>query len=307
MTEVERLRAFIAEHGFARTRGALNLGLVVTEKARELSFPISPERLLAKSGGQVAGLSGAAGNRILQRYGVNRSIGTEVGRTNRGSVENLHLYIAFLNKLALEGAIDLDAIQQVWVDEFVERFAREPLRLRREAGLTIQATVVDLIRQAEARQAAAGGAMVVGAVLQHLVGAKLEAALKGRLPISHASSNANDVGRAGDFNIGDSAIHVTATPGELLIAKCRSNLDAGLRAVILTPNASLPLAQGLARQAGLQERIEVIGIETFLATNIAELGGFEGVGIATAFDGIIDRYNALIDAHEVDPSLRIAC
>lgn len=310
MTALEdELRVFVERHGFAKTRGALNVGLVITRRAAEGRLPLDPDTLLSPSGGQVAGLNGEAGNRILRDHGVTRSIGTEVGRTNRGSIANMRAYVAFLNEQYARAPLNLASVERFWVDLFKARFASAPFKLRRDAGLAIEFVVRDLLTQAEDRQREAGGAMIVGTMLQHLTGAKLAVALEGRATIHHHGANQNDAGRGrgGDFDLGDAAIHVTATPGETLIRKCRDNLDAAVRPIIVTTARGAQLADLLAGQAGVRERIEVLEIGQFIATNVQELGLFVGRSVATALDRIIDQYNHIVDEHEADPSLKIAC
>lgn len=303
---VERLAAFAAEQGYIKTRGALNVGLVMTRRARDEGMPLDPDTQLAASGGQVRGLNGAAGNRILADYGVTRSIGTEVGRTNRGSVALMRSYVVFLNRMHSEGALDLDAFERFWVEQFVARFASQPFRLRRDAGLTVQQIVRDLIAQADRRQAESGGAMVTGTVLQHLVGAKLEVALGGRLSVTHHSANTSDVsGRGGDFDLGDAVVHVSTTPGDLLLAKCGENVAAGLRPIIVTTEDEVEVAIKLARRRELDERVEIYAVEQFVSVNANELGLFAAPGVGSTLHSIIDRYNAIVEAHETDPSLRI--
>ncbi|MGN6279180.1 MAG: DUF4928 family protein [Sphingomonas sp.] len=303
----DKLTSFVEENDFAKTRGALNVGLVITRRAREAGLPLDADKQLSPSGGQVAGLNGAAGNRILRDHGIKRSIGTEVGRTNRGSIAKMRLYVAFLNSLPEEER-DLERIEKFWANLFRARFASAPFRLRREAGSSIEHFVRDLLDQAEERQRESGGAMIVGTVLQHLVGAKLEEVIAGRMVLDHHGANTNDSGhgRGGDFDIGDAAIHVTATPGEALIRKCAENLQNRARPIIVTTPRGIALADGLAANAGIRRQIEVLEIGQFVATNVQELGLFETASADAALARIIDRYNAIIDRHEIDPSLKIA-
>lgn len=303
----EKLAEFVAQHGFAKSRGALNVGLVMTRRAREKGLPLDPDDELSPSGGQVAGLNGEAGNHILRDYGVTRSIGTEVGRTNRGSIDNMRRYVAFLNILGQDG-VDLEAVERFWVDLFRARFASAPFKLKREAGVSVEYVVRDLLAQAEDRQREMSGAMIVGTMLQHLVGAKLEEVMGDRVSLRHHGANTNDAGhgRGGDFDVGDAAIHVTATPSEALIRKCAANVQAGIRPIIVTTPKGMPLAEGLAGVAGVRERMEILEIGQFLSTNAQELGLFAAKGATAALERIIDRYNVIVDFHENDPSLRIA-
>ncbi|WP_430755110.1 DUF4928 family protein [Magnetovirga frankeli] len=58
-------------------------------------------------------------------------------------------------------------------------------------------------------------------------------------------------------------------------------------------------------KAGLGERIDVFEIEQFIALNLYELGKFGAEGRRIAVDDLVMRYNAIIDAVETDPSLKI--
>ena len=111
---------------------------------------------------------------------------------------------------------------------------------------------------------------------------------------------------AGDFLLGDVAIHVTTSPGEALIRRCQENLDAGFRPMIVTLQKGLSVAEGLAANANIADRLDVFEIEQFVALNLYELGKFKATGRRTVIEEIVERYNAIIDEIETDPSLRIA-
>ena len=303
----DELARFAAQHGF-NDRGQLNVGLIVTDRARKDGLPLDPERLLSPSGGQVAGLSGAAGDRILRRHGVTRSIGTEAGRTSRGSIQNMRSYVAKLNELDAAGLLDdLERVERFWAGQVVALFDREPLTVRSDPAASVQAVVSDVLAQAQARQREGGGAMVIGTVLQHLVGAKLDLALAGRAQVKHHGANTSDEGRGrgGDFDIGDAAIHVTASPTDALLAKCARNLGEGARPMIVTTRKGAQVAHFHAEQHGIAERVEVIEVEQFIAANMHELGLFEAAATGANVRRLIERYNELIEAHQNDPSLKI--
>src|SRR5689334_23019701 len=67
------------------TKGPIAIALVVIERARTQVFPLDAKNFRAAKGAQVAGASGKAADAILRRYGVNNSLGSEGGRTSRGS------------------------------------------------------------------------------------------------------------------------------------------------------------------------------------------------------------------------------
>lgn len=305
MTVLEKLAAFAAANKFT-TRGAMNVGLVMSRRARDAGLPLAPEQQLSDSGSQVRGLNGAAGNSILADHGVPYRFGTESGRTNRGAPKQMRQYVEFLNSLAGEPDFGIEPVEAYWVEQIVAFFENKPFRLRREVGASLQSVIADLLAQARERQKGSGGAMIIGTVMQHLVGAKLEAALAGRVPVEHHGANISDqAGRGGDFDIGDTAIHVTASPGELLIEKCRANLDQGLRPLIVTTARGVAAASELADQRGLGGRVELHTIEQFLALNILELGAFRASDAMASLRDVVDRYNAIVERHETNPSLRI--
>ncbi len=157
-------------------------------------------------------------------------------------------------------------------------------RGRRRQGIIITIQILrivvrDVIAQAEERQKSTPGMYYAGAVLQHLVGAKLDCAL-GKGHLNHNSFSTADApgGRAGDFFLGDVAIHVTTSPGEALIGRCRDNLNDGYRPILVTLQRGLTVAEGLATNVDLAERIDVFEIEQFVALNLYELAKFALIG-----------------------------
>ena len=111
--------------------------------------------------------------------------------------------------------------------------------------------------------------------------------------------------RAGDFFLGDVAIHVTTSPGEAVIAKCSDNLNDGIRPILVSLQRGLDVAEGLASNIALADRIDIFEIEQFIALNVYELGKFAADGRKTAVDDIVKRYNEIVEDVETDPSLKI--
>jgi hypothetical protein len=166
--------------------------------------------------------------------------------------------------------------------------------------------VRDVIEQAEERQKTTPGMYYAGAVLQHLVGAKLDCALgKGKFEHNSFSTADSPGARPGDFLLGDVAIHVTTSPGEGVIERCRENLNDGIRPMLVTIQRGLSVAEGLADNVGLADRIDVFEIEQFVALNVYEIGKFAADGRKTAVDDIVKRYNEIVEEFETDPSLKI--
>lgn len=300
-----RLEAFKTAHHI-RKKGALSVVVYLTRAVRDDSFPLDESDYLAKSGGQIRGLSKAAVQSILRDYGVTRTLAQEAGRTSRGSVGLMKDYIFLLNDLYAGQLLDLDAIEQWWVDRVRDYFASMPLRLKYDDSKSIQALFEDLFQQVRRREEDDVGATYLGTVLQHLVGEKVELSLP-NVKLEHFGASVADhsTKRAGDFQIDRTVIHVTTMPSESLIEKCRDNLNANLSPIIITISDRVSVAKANAEMKGVDDRIEVFAAEQFLATNLHELSAFHVAGREATLQELIRRYNNLIETYETDPGLKI--
>lgn len=301
----KELASFTAAKGF-RGKGPLSVALVVTQHAKAMGLPLDPEKLVTDGGGQVLGLGKGAVQNVLKRHGIERVLASEGGRTSRGSLGNMREYVAFLNDLATGSKVDLDAVEEFWIARVHEFFAGKPFKIKLDASRSLRTVVRDVIEQAEERQKTTPGVYYAGAVLQHLVGAKLDCAL-GKGHLEHNSFSTADApgARAGDFFLGDVAIHVTTSPGEAVIARCRDNLNDGHRPVLVTLQRGLTVAEGLAANVGLADRVDIFEIEQFVALNLYELGKFAADGRRVAVNDLVERYNEIVEEVETDPSLKI--
>jgi len=287
------------------SKGSLSLVLILTRNARSKDFPLDRSQFVTARGGQVAGLGGPAVARILKDHGIERILSSEGGRTSRGNMERMEAYIALLNELHAAGSLDLEAAERYWVEQVQVYFDSQPFTFKLDPVKSLRACVRDLLGQAVERQREVRGTMYAGAVMQHLVGAKLDRVSDGKLEhhgfsVADAPSN-----RSGDFLIGDVAIHVTTAPGEALIRKCQNNLGSGLRPLIITTDDGVGGAKALAKQIGLEDRIDVVEIEQFMATNIYEWSVFDRNSRPDTVRSLIERYNKIVSECESDPSLRI--
>lgn len=299
------LAAFNQSKKFGR-KGPLGVALVTTQHARKLGLPLEPSALLTEGGGQVLGLGKASVQSILKRYGIERILAAEGGRTSRGSIGNMRDYVAFLNDLHMKGIADLDVIERFWIDRVYEFFAGKPFKIRLDGYRSLRVLVRDMLMQAEERQKNSPGMQYMGAVLQHLIGAKLDCAL-GAGAFEHHSFSTSDAqsGRAGDFFIGDVAIHVTTAPGEGVVQRCQENLNEGFRPIIVTTARGLAAAEVLSENSGIGDRVDVFEAEQFIALNLYELGKFAADGRKIAVGDLVTRYNEIVEEVETDPSLRI--
>jgi hypothetical protein len=216
-------------------------------------------------------------------------------------------YIEFLNELYDEqGNVDLKALEAYWAEQIIEYFRNQPFTLTADPARTIAASLDELFDQARKRQKQNPGMQYLGAMLQHLVGAKLSLILpleKFQIHGAYVADSPTD--RGGDFVINNTIIHCTTAPGEPLIQKCKANLQAGCLPVIITIYDRVKTAIDLSADAGLEGRIEVWDIQQFLSTNISEHSLFDSAARNAKLADIIEKYNEIITSVESDPSLRI--
>lgn len=244
---------------------------------------------------------------ILSDHGITRVLAEEGGRTSRGSIKRMRAYVGFLNELAGHGLLDFRPIEDWWVDRVRDYFASQPFRLKVDASKSLRSIVSDLTEAAFIRQRECPGTMVAGAVIQHLVGAKLQLALPEGEVKHNGFAVADAPGeRKGDFLIGDTAVHVTTAPTEALVSKCSANLAENLRPLIITTESGAGGAAALAKDADVADRIDILEVQQSVATNILEWSGFKLAQRPVTVRQLIDCYNQIIEQCETDPSLKIA-
>lgn len=285
-------------------------GLYMTEFLAD-HFPLEPDHYRTRS--QVKTASGKQAQKLLAQHGEERKFTSEGGRTSRATLDHADGLATVLNAegdkaglAALTGLerASLAALLQAW---FVERvredfFGRKRIEAEINPENPVRTTVAALIEAGRLR-----GGNTAGAIAQHLVGAKL----KIRFPdedVNVESYTTADVqtGRAGDYQIGDTAIHVTMSPGEkVFLDRCVDNLNHGYRPRVLVPEGRVAAAVQLAEIYGLSERVAVQSIEDFVGTNIEEVGGFSKTGVRERLRELLIEYNARIDQAEADKSLMI--
>lgn len=288
------------------TKGKLATILYVSALAKKHGLPLSAADWVTERKGQVKGLGKTSVQAILKTYGVTRILAEECGRTSRGSLGYVEDYIAFLNDLHIEGMKDVAPVEAWWVNRIKDFFNSKPFTLKYDVSKSLRAIVRDLLAQAIKRQKENPGTMYAGAILQHLVGAKLSLVLPDGKVQSNGFSVADAVSeRSGDFIIGEVIIHVTTSPGEALMRKCERNLQAGARPIIVTTYESMPGAESLANIQGIAGRVDILEAEQFIATNVYELSKFETAQRKLTVERLIAKYNEIIEDCETDPSLAI--
>ena len=288
-------------------KGQIATMIYASRLARNRGLPFDTINGIRTNGeGQVKGLGRPAVQKILRDYGVTLTLAEEAGRTNRGSLGDIRAFMDHLNVLHDADGVDASAVEAWWIEQAKAFFNARPFALRFEAGKSLRTVIRDLVMQAKKRQDESAGTMFVGAMLQHLIGAKLEIALGE--PVAHHGFSVADApgGRTGDFEIGNASIHVTTSPGEAVIRKCVENLNAGRQPIIVTVYAMLPIADFQAAQLGIADKIDVLDAEQFIVTNLHEFGSFKGDQRRVSVETLVDKYNEIIDANETDPSLKIS-
>ncbi len=299
-----KLREFVAVNQI-NSKGPLSVVLVITRMANTMQFPINPEDMLTDGGGQVKGLGKAAVQAILKKYKITRILSEEGGRTSRGSINNMRSYVEFLNGLYKDNLLSFKVIEEWWIERIKEYFASKPFKFKLDSSKSIRSAVRDLIDQAFKRQKDVPGTMFAGAIFQHLVGAKLELIMPNRITHNGFSVADTSSKRLGDFSLDDVCIHVTTSPGEAVVRKCKNNLDDGLHPIVITTSKGVDVVDGLASNQGIEGRIDVFEIEQFIATNIYEISKFAEKSRKITVSQLVEKYNAIVERCETDPSLKI--
>jgi hypothetical protein len=145
-----------------------------------------------------------------------------------------------------------------------------------------------------------------GAVVQHLIGAKLALRFPDLEIENHSYTTADkQLGRRGDFEIQDAIFHVTVAPSEALMKKMQSNLAENYRVVLITSSDRYSASCQLADVAGILNRVDIYPVESFVAQNMDELSKFSRAAFLKIFLELLRTYNSRVDAIESEKSLPI--
>jgi len=306
MTDFEtKLKAFQTENNIF-SKGKLSVVIQFTRLVQGKKFPLNSEDFKTEKEGQVAGLGGGNLKKILKDHGITQQLSAEGGRTSRGSMGLMMKYVDFLNARNAEESVDFTAAEAFWAEQVREYFRNQPFVLTADTSKTIGSNLDELFEQAKKRQKQNPGTQYLGTVLQHLVAAKLCLIMpEGSFEIHGASVADAPTARSGDFVINKTIIHCTTSVGDLLINKCKSNINSGYRPVIITIFERVQTALNQIEDAGLAGRVEVWDIQQFLSSNVHEHSLFDEDKRNAKLGAIIENYNQIVMEKETDPSLRI--
>ncbi|NLB48910.1 MAG: DUF4928 family protein [Erysipelotrichia bacterium] len=206
---------------------------------------------------------------------------------------------AGLEQLNVDERIEvLEYFQLFLVDKVREYHSRQRLKAVYNPSQTTWQAVNDLL--ALARETGKEGP-----VAQYLIGAKLQLRFPHVKIGNESYSTADDqLGRPGDFLVGDTAFHVTVAPMTAVYEKCKRNIEDGFRVYLLVPDRSLVGAKQNAEMVA-PGKITVESIESFVAQNIEELSVFSKDRIIVGFHRLLETYNERVNATEVDKSMLI--
>jgi hypothetical protein len=285
-------------------RGTLAGALVVLERLQE-SCDLNINAHTAAGGVQIKGTSGRAVSELLARYGEIKPFLAEGGRTNmglRGDMKALLNQLAKteLEKLPLdERSVVLGEFQRFLAGKVQEYPTRPGLKVKYDPTANVTASVRGWLNVARRHGKE-------GPVAHHLIGAVLQLRFP-ELTIGMESVSTADqqLGRAGDFLVGNVVVHVTVAPMQPVFDKCKRNLQNGLRVYLLVPDARISGARMVAEMNQLEHPLNIRAIEAFVADNIDELSTFSTDQLAHGFLRLLDEYNRRVELAELDKSLMI--
>jgi hypothetical protein len=245
--------------------------------------------------------------RTLREFGEERKYVSEGGRTTRGTRPAAERLASALNNISelvaapKESRIAIAGALQSWLVENGVKpyFSKQKIEVEISPDKPGSQIVADILERAGKRN-------VTGAVAQHLVGAKLALRYPKRSIENHSYTTADkQLGRPGDFLVGDTAFHVTVAPTQDVIGKCGANIKHRFRAMLLVSESKIQAARQLAEIAGLQGRIGINSLEQFVGQNIEEIGEFGKAALTKNIRALLEKYNERVSDVETDRSLLI--
>ena len=282
----------LKQTGGLPARGSVAVALVVLERLK-LAYTLDLDAHRTEGKAQIQGVNPSALKNFLARFGEKRPFLREAGRTNRGAPATVQTLFDSLSGLQLKEMSEksrneiLTGFQAFLVERVQEYHAQNRLSFVYEPENTTSSMMRELLR-------AAGAVGKAGPVAQYLVGSKLQLCLPDlKIPNERYSAGDVQTGRSADFELGDTAFHVTVSPGSAVLERCKQNVENGLRVYLLVPDGSL-LATRQNADMVLTEPVAVESLESFLANNIEELSVFTKNDLREGFHRLLETYNARV-------------
>ncbi|GAA2486557.1 DUF4928 family protein [Nocardia seriolae] len=285
-------------------------GLYITDYLAG-SFPLSTG--VYKADTQVKGASGTKAKELLGDHGETRKFTREGGRTSRKTIVLAEQLANVINSSGAAAGVNAltpserHAVAWILQEWFVNRvrddyFGKQKISTEIDPSWSIRAVVANLIAAGRER-----GGNAAGAIVQHLVGAKLQIRFPDeKINIESYTTADQQTCRAGDYQIGHTAIHVTMSPSsQLFDGRCRDNIHHSFRPRVLVPADELGRAGVYALDADIANQVAIQSIEDFVGTNIEEVAGFRQDQVRAELRRLLELYNARIDQAESDHSLKV--
>jgi len=194
--------------------------------------------------------------------------------------------------------IVIESCQLFLVHQILEFHRKKKIKIIFDPTQTTRDHIRQILEKAKERNQS-------GQVAQYLVGAKLALRFPD-IEISNDSYSTADqqLGRPGDFLVGDTAFHVTMTPMDKVYDRCKKNAEQGLRAYLLVPDDHVQSARRRAKDE-VPGRVAVESIESFVGQNVEEMAAFSQGELNAKVFGLLVAYNERVNAIEVDKSVMI--
>ncbi len=292
-------------YGGRPAKGTVAAALIVLERLRT-NNNLGLDAHLAAGGAQIAGLNLTSLRKILARFGESRQFPSEGGRTNRGNNRPVELLLQSLSQTGFSTLPEprrlgvLDKLQRFLVDSLDGYYSLERICFSFAPSSPPRNVISDILAAAQKRNQ-------TGPVAQHLVGAKLAIRFPqadvGNAPYSAADEQTK---RAGDFQVGGTAFHVTVSPNMGHINRCAENIKNGLSSLLLVPDSRLPAARALLEAGDLHTKVAAESVESFIGQNLSELAQFAPAKFAHELAALLSQYNRRVGEVETDTSLLIA-
>lgn len=286
------------------SRTAVCVGLLLCRLLKE-KYPIEKEDI-DTGGGQVPGLSGARIQGILKDHGIEKKYTSMGGRTTRSSTPIAKAFIEKLEKNTQLGALTknerirvAEAVELLLVGKVKVFLARKKLDVDIDLRKPSPVIVGEILRAAYLKK-------VGGAVAQHLVGAKLARRFPEKTIENYpATAPDEQLNREADFLVENAAFHVSIAPNSGHIERCAENFAQGRHPYLLVPFAAAAKAQALAEDRGMEGKVAIIPIETFVGQNIGEMSEFRSDRMKPELAAVLKEYNRRVEAAETDQSIQI--